>query len=106
MTEEFIRAIQSKNKVRLTFFSKEDAGILVRICAPMDYGSSRRTFEKNDRYHFWDYDSDIKRHTLSLSPEQIESIEVLSEKFNPAEFITWDIQKSPWLVSRDWGVYS
>ena len=30
------------------------------------------------------------RHTLSLLPEQIISIEVLNETFDPAEFVTWD----------------
>lgn len=106
MKEDFIKAIQTKNKIRLTFFSKEDGGILVRTCAPMDYGPSRRTKEKNDRYHVWDYDSDQKKHTLGLNPEQIQKMEILDEQFDPAEFIDWDVQKSPWFISRDWGDYS
>jgi hypothetical protein len=91
MKDIFISAIHSKNKVRITFFSKEDGRNLIRKCAPMD------------RFHAWDYESDEKNHTLSLLPEQIVSIEVLSEMFNPSEFIRWEPN---WIVTRDWGDYS
>ena len=103
---QFIQAIHDKRKVRLTFYSKEDGGLLTRKCAPMDYGPSRRAKQKNDRFHFWDYDSDTQKHTLSLNPEQISNLQVLDDTFEPAEFITWDITKSPWFISRDWGPYS
>lgn len=103
MKNEFIAAIHSKNKVRLTFHSKEDNGALVRTCAPMDYGPSSRAHDKSDRFHFWDYDSDKQRHTLSLLPEQVISIQVLGETFNPGEFVTWP---TAWHVQRDWGQYS
>jgi hypothetical protein len=103
---DFIRAICEKRKICVTFFSKEDSGTLTRICAPMDFGPSRRAKEKNDRYHMWDYESDTGMHTLSLKPEQIQSIEVLDECFLPSEFITWDTNKSPWFVPRDWDRYS
>jgi hypothetical protein len=106
MKDEFIHAIQTHRKVRVTFFSKEDARFLTRKCAPMDYGPSRRAKEKSDRYHLWDYESDMKVHTLSLNPEQIDNIETLDEYFDPAEFITWDTSKSPWFIPRNWGVYS
>lgn len=103
MKNGFIAAIHSKNKVLLTFHSKEDNGTLVRTCAPMDFGPSSRAHDKSDRFHFWDYDSDKQRHTLSLLPEQVISIHVLGEMFNPAEFITW---QPAWHVQRDWGQYS
>jgi hypothetical protein len=72
----------------------------------MDFGPSRRAKEKNNRYHVWDYDSDTGTHVLSLNPEQIISIEVLDEHFEPSNFITWDTQKSPWFVARDWENFS
>jgi len=103
MHEDFINAIRGKNKVKLTFYSKEDNSVLKRTCAPMDYGPSRRSHDKSDRYHLWDYDSDQDWHTLSLLPEQIVSIDVLDETFDPAEFITWDTE---WFIARDWGDYS
>jgi hypothetical protein len=93
--EKFISGIDSCQKVVLTFVSKEDGGQhLVRTCAPMDYGPSRRTKNKSDRYHFWDYDSDSPegRHTLSLLPEQVVAMDLSDELFDPAEFMAWDPQ--------------
>lgn len=106
LLEVFTQAIRDKRKVRLTFFSKEDGHALVRTCAPLDFGPSRRAHDKSDRFHLWDYDSDTRRHTLSLLPNQVISIEILSETFDPEELITWDVATSPWFFPRDWGEYS
>jgi len=104
--DDFIGAIQAKKKIRVEFYSKEDSGSLVRKCAPMDYGPSRGAEQKNDRFHMWDYESDKGPHTLSLNPNQIHKLEILDELFDPSEFITWDVKKSPWFIKRNWGVYS
>jgi len=69
----------------------------------MDFGPSRRAADKSDRFHMWDYESDKRNHTLSLLPDQVISIEVLNQHFDPAEFITW---QTDWFVPRDWGQYS
>jgi len=106
MKMTFIDAIASCNKVRLTFHSKEDEANLTRICAPMDYGPSRRAKDKSDRFHLWDYESDRKNHVLSLLPEQVISIERLDDVFSPDEFVTWDTTTSHWFISRDWGKHS
>lgn len=103
MKDQFIQAVHTKNKVRLTFFSKEDGRTLTRLCAPMDYGPSRRASDKSDRYHLWDYESDTRNHVLSLLPNQVVSMEVTDETFEPGEFITWD---TDWFIPRDWGQYS
>jgi hypothetical protein len=104
--EIFVQAIHSRKKLKLTFFSKEDGTFLVRTCAPMDFGPSRRTRDKSNRYHFWDYDSDTKSHILSLLPNQISQIQTMANNFDPAELITWSTKKSPWFLSRNWGVFS
>lgn len=106
LKDDFIRAIRNKQKVKLMFYSKEDDCYLSRTCAPMDYGPSRRAKVKNDRFHLWDYDSDTQRHTLSLSEDQISTMEILADTFDPDEFITWDTKSSPWFIPRDWGMYS
>jgi hypothetical protein len=103
--DQFIQAIHSKKKLRITYFSKQDRGIIVRKCAPMDYGPSRRSKLKNDLYHLWNFD-DSPAHTMSLNPEQISKLEILDEIFNPAIFVTRDTSKSKWFVPRDWGSYS
>ncbi|MDD9177027.1 hypothetical protein PVK63_19495 [Aliivibrio sp. S2TY2] len=100
---QFIDSIHAKTKVNLTFFSKEDGRQLTRLCAPMDFGPSRRANNKDDRYHLWDYESDKRNHVLSLLPGQVISIEFLDSDFCPSEFITW---QPNWFVSRDWGIHS
>ena len=104
--EIHLAALHSRTRIRLCFFSKEDGHVLQRTCAPMDFGPSRRAKDQSDRYHFWDYDSDTARHVLSLLPVQIQSMTVLEESFDPAEFITWDVKSSPWFLTRDWGLFS
>jgi hypothetical protein len=100
MQSAFIAAIHSKNKVRLTFYSKEDGVNLIRTCAPMDIAPSKRAADKTERFHLWDYDSDSKQHTLSLLPHQVVSIETLEATFNPSDFMSWP---PSWTVARDWG---
>jgi hypothetical protein len=104
--DDFIAAIHNKTKILLTFLSKEDGAIIVRTCAPMDFGESRRLSDKIDRFHLWDFDSDTKEHVLSIKPEQIKALVILRDKFEPSEFITWSTTKSPWFIKRDWGIYS
>jgi len=100
----FIEALEGKQRVTLTFVSKDDDGAeLVRTCAPMDFGPSSRAADKSDRYHLWDYDSDSGRHTLSLLPIQVVSIELTEDTFDPGEFVAWDTN---WHHPRDWGEYS
>jgi hypothetical protein len=102
----FIDGLEDCRKVILTFASKEDGGQhLVRTCAPMDFSPSNRTKDKSGRYHLWDYDSDTERHTLSLLPVQVVSIELTEEAFEPAEFITWPAPYN-WHHLRDWGPFS
>lgn len=106
MLNAFLAAIHAKRRVRLTFFSKEDGSSLVRVCAPMDFGPSRRAKKKDDRFHLWDYESDTKNHTLSLLPSQVLNVQVLDDGFDPSEFVTWSTTTSQWFVTRDWGAYS
>jgi hypothetical protein len=103
MTQNFINAIRNRTKINLTFFSKEDGKNITRLCAPMDYGPSRRTKNQDDRYHLWDYESDKSNHTLSLLPEQIINMDFTTINFEPSEFISWEPN---WFVSRDWGKFS
>ncbi|MEH6472814.1 MAG: hypothetical protein V7752_16360 [Halopseudomonas sp.] len=101
--ESFIQSIHDKIKVSLTFYSKEDGRSLTRLCAPMDFGPSGRGSDTSDKFHFWDYESDVKPHPLSLPPSQIISIVPTDNSFDPSEFVTW---QPNWLVSRDWGRFS
>jgi hypothetical protein len=104
--ELFTKGIHDTLKIRLTFFSKEDNSHLIRLCAPMDYAISRQYKDGLNRYWFWDYDSDCGSHNLGLLPAQIVKMELLADIFEPNEFVTWDTKKSPWTISRNWGMFS
>jgi hypothetical protein len=99
----FIAAIHGRRRVELQFFSKEDGGILIRSCAPMDYGPSRKYKDQLSRYHLWDYDSDEGPHSLSILPAHIRQIRTTDIEFLPVEFVKWIPR---WFISRDWDTFS
>jgi hypothetical protein len=103
MKEKFIESIHSRKKIRLTFFSKEDGQNITRLCAPMDYGEGRRSKDKSDKFHLWDFESDKKNHPLSLLPNQIVGMEFTDLKFDPSDFVKWNPN---WIIKRDWGKFS
>ncbi|OGM93121.1 MAG: hypothetical protein A2561_03925 [Candidatus Staskawiczbacteria bacterium RIFOXYD1_FULL_32_13] len=101
----FLKAIAELKFVKLRFNSQEK-GIIERECIPFDFGPSRRNLSINpDRYHFYDLDSPEGTHNLSILPDQIISLEVLEQKFEPADYITWD-PPYDWFIPRDWGKFS
>ncbi len=103
---EIIQSIHELLEVRVTFRSKDDEmSTLARRCAPMDYGPARSMRVPEDRYHFWDFESDSgKNHVLSLPDQQIVSVDVLGSTFDPSSFVTWEPN---WHVARSsWGQHS
>ena len=60
MVKVFIDAIIHKRKIRVHFFSIRDNRTINRLCAPLDYGPSRHSKNKDDRYHMWNYESSKK----------------------------------------------
>ncbi len=107
MKDQFIQAIHHKKKVRLTFYSDEDEGLLFKKCAPLDCGPDQADTEGDELFYFWDLSIDAKPiRTISLKSGLISDLAVLDESFDPAEFITWDTGGTAWVVPRDWGEYS
>ena len=106
MKDQFIQAIHERRKIQITFHSKTDGIQTTRNCAPLDFGPSRRSRDKDDRYHLWNYEGDTKPHVMALNPSQIARVVLLEECFEPSEFVTWSTVNSPWFVTRDWGSYS
>jgi hypothetical protein len=104
--EKFLEAIQEKKKILVTFFSQEDRREISRLCAPLDFGPSRRNGTVIDngknKYHFWDYESDTKQHTLPLISTKIRVIEVRNETFNPRIDFDFNIDNVNWFVPRNW----
>ena len=108
MKEEFLRAIDSKLKVKVTFNAKEEGkGQITRLCIPFDFGPSQKAdaIDKSDKYHFYDLDSQDPKgpHNLALKQEQIVLLEVLDEAFDPADYVKW---QTNWTYKRDWAAHS
>ena len=101
--EKFLQAIHEKKRIKIQFNSPKK-GVIERLCIPFDFGPSRRNLEPNpDRYHLYDLDSPEGSHTLSILPEQLTSIEIINQSFEPAEYITWIPN---WFIERDWDKFS
>ncbi len=100
--EDFFKAINEKRIVEVTFLSS-DKGFITRECVPLDFGPSRRTKDQTDRYHFYDLNSPDGEHILSILPDQIKSLILTDQNFDPSKIVTW---QPNWFVKRDWGSYS
>lgn len=100
--DTLIEAINTKVIVNLTFNTKEK-GLIIRQCIPFDFGPSRRFKDGIDRFHFYDIDSPDDNHTLSIVPEQINSLTLTNNSFDPKHYVTW---RPNWIIARDWGSYS
>jgi len=94
LKERFLQAQQSKHKIRITFHPKTDQHVLMRICAPLEYGPGK--VDHSDQLHVWEYYEDgAGGHLLSLKPEQVVRLDILNEEFDPTDF--WGF------INRDWG---
>jgi hypothetical protein len=101
--ELFVKAIHEKIVLTLIFDASEK-GIITRKCIPYDFAVSRKYKDGLERYHLCDLDSPDGRHTLSILPHQIISLDLTAETFEPSHYITWSPTR--WTIVRDWGVHS
>ncbi len=99
--EKFLKAIDEKLKVKITFNSKSK-GVITRICIPFDFGPSQKSdaIDKSNKYHLLDLDTpEPKEHNVPVSENRMMVIELLEENFDPADYVTWDPK---WIYPRDW----
>lgn len=96
----FLTALHEQRKVEVTYNSLKDESVVRRIAAPMDFGPKAKEKVPTDRYHIWDYDSPSGAHSSSLKADQIRSIAILDETFDPSDFVSWTPN---WHVARNWG---
>jgi hypothetical protein len=102
--KEFVDAIRDKKRVKVIFYSQEEKRFLVRVCAPIDYGmdaSVSASTADAERLHFWDYEGKKEgqhaaqtAHTLSLRADQVRSMNVLDEFFDPSELVASSVEST------------
>lgn len=83
----FIKAIQDKKKVKLTFCHNEHGDIRDGLFGPIFYSTSIAS-EDSDCYYLWDFESGIGNNFLGLPPSQIVRMELTKETFDFVEFFT------------------
>ena len=89
MEEQCSQTIHEKRKGQCSFYSQEDGRGLTRKCAPTDQSQGTRAQDGIHRFHCWDDESDKNAHPLRVKREHIQSMLVLGEFVDPAEFIHW-----------------
>jgi hypothetical protein len=99
--KEFVDAIRDKKRVKVIFYSQEEKRFLVRVCAPIDYGMDASVSAGVERLNFWDYEGQKEAqnagqstHTLSLRADQVRSMNVLDEFFDPSELVASNAGRS------------
>lgn len=97
----FIQGVQNKVKIDLTFLSPDDYLWSVKLCSPVDFHPCRRARDVSELYYFWDSSAQKGDRLFSLAPEQIVSMKVTSEEFEPEEFLKFWHKK--WFIRRSWG---
>lgn len=108
--DTFIEAIHSKKMVSVTYYAKKYGKNRTRLCAPLDFGPSRRQGRIIDggeiKYHFYDYESESGAHPVPIETKFIINMKITNDEFSPADFINWSLIENPWFVDRNWGEYS
>jgi len=104
--EVFLEALAAKRRVSLRFFSKKEGREKTRVCAPLDYGPLRGASEPVPHYQLWDLEAKRKPLNIAVTAEDVRSVTILEETFDPAAIITWSFKPNAWHVARDWGAFS
>jgi hypothetical protein len=97
----FMDALEAKETVLVTFWSKSSNEIKTRCCAPIDFGPWKHCRWNDNRYHMWDFDSEEGPHPLVKGAKQIVSIVRHGIPFNPRMFVKRG-ETPAWSTPRNW----
>lgn len=81
---DFLDAIRGHKIVRIVFYSIPDHGLVDRECAPLNYAPAPDDTDPCNRYWVWDWACTAGANPLRLLPEQITSLVMLGNDFDPA----------------------
>ncbi|MFO1446930.1 MAG: hypothetical protein U1F61_02035 [Opitutaceae bacterium] len=96
---QFIDAIRTRERIRLSFYSLPDAGTVDHECAPLDYGPEPGGGDPLNQYWVWDYNATPGKYLIGLNPDQIVSCQVLGLGFDP---LLMELGARAWSVPRAW----
>ena len=55
---------------------------------------------------WWDLEAKRPPYNVTVLPDDLKSLTVLDEPFDPASIIRWAFKPNAWSVARDWGEFS
>lgn len=102
----FLDALAAKRRVSLRFFSKKERREMTRVCAPLDYGPLRGAEKPIAHYQLWDLEGKRKPLNIAVTAEDVRSVTMIDDTFDPAAIITWTFKPKAWHIERDWGEFS
>src|SRR4030043_1511416 len=86
--KNFVKAIQFKKKVKLTFYHKEQGDVREGLFGPIFYSGTITGGEDSDCYYLWNFESENGKNFVCLPPSQIVSMELSEQSFDFVEFFT------------------
>ncbi len=81
----FIRGIEQKRRVEVTYLSNERREKLLRRCGPLYYSRGKTEADGLECYYLWDFEADEGYNFLALSSAQILSMELTEDPFSIEE---------------------
>ncbi len=83
--EIFIRGIEQKRRLKVTYLSDERCEKLIRRCGPLYYSRGKTEADELECYYLWDFEADEGYNFLALSPGRIIDMELTVDAFSIEE---------------------
>ena len=83
--EVFIRGIEQKRRLKVTYLSDERREKLIRRCGPLYYSRGKTEADELECYYLWDFEADEGYNFLALSPGRIIGMELTVDAFSIEE---------------------
>jgi len=83
--EIFIRGIEQKRRLKVTYLSDERREKLIRRCGPLYYSRGKTEADELECYYLWDFEANEGHNFLALSPGRIIGMELTTDAFSIEE---------------------
>ena len=83
--EMFVRGIERKRRLKLTYLGEERREELVRQCGPLYYSRGKAEADELECYYLWDFEAGEGYNFIALSPGRIISMERTEDPFSSEE---------------------
>ena len=104
--QTFLDALHEKRCLSVSYYSRKERKNVIRKCAPLDYGPLRGAIEPEDHYQLWNLEGKRKPLNVTLRDNELLTLTLLDETFEPADIITWAFKPNAWTLPRDWADFS